>query len=737
MQGAADLNQAADVPTRVAELLSKMSLTEKIGQLWQVNVGEGYLPDDVVHQVRAGQVGSILNLVDVGLVNELQRIARDESRLGIPLLSARDVIHGFRTVMPIPFAQAASWSESVVEAGARVAAREAAACGINWTFAPMLDVARDPRWGRIAESLGEDPLLVSRLGAAMVRGFQGQELSAPDSIAGCAKHFAGYGVAESGRDYATTNVPENELRNVYLRPFTAAADAGVASFMTSFSDIDGIPATANEFLLRTVLRGEWGYEGIVVSDWDSVRQLCVHGLTESDRDAAHEAATAGVDVEMHGDAYHQHLESLVRDGCVEPAVIDTAAARVLTLKFALGLFDAPLTDVYAVAPPAPEAAAEVAQAAARDSVVLLKNDAGMLPLDSSMIRSLAVIGPLAHAPREQLGTWIFDGDPSLSVTPLDALQQTLGDTVAVQHVPALATSRSRDSSGFEAAANAVQSADATLLFLGEEAILSGEAHSRADIDLPGAQAELVSHLAELGKPLIAVIMTGRPLTLTNVIDRLDSVLFAGHLGTMAGPALVDLIFGHTTPRGKLPATLPKMVGQVPIYYAQKNTGKPPSPHSVVMIDDIDANADQLSTGMTAYHLDAGYLPLFPFGYGLSYTTFAYENIAVEQYDLRPGDDLVIGADVINTGQCTGVETVQLYVRDLVGSVTRPVRELRDWQQCELEPGERCRITFRLTQDALGFFGRSNRFVVEPGVFHAWIGGDSNAELQTEFRIHGR
>ncbi|MEM8547544.1 MAG: glycoside hydrolase family 3 N-terminal domain-containing protein [Pseudomonadota bacterium] len=718
----------------VAELLSKMTFAEKVGQLWQVNVGEGYIPEDVAHGIRTGHIGSILNLVDVALVNELQRIAREESRLGIPLLVARDVIHGFRTVMPIPFAQAASWNPDVVESGGRIAAAEAAACGVNWTFAPMLDVARDPRWGRIAESLGEDPWLAAHLGAAMVRGFQGDDLRAPGSIAACAKHFAGYGTAESGRDYATTNVPENEMRNVYLRPFQAAAEAGVASFMTSFSDIDGVPATASEFLLRTVLRGEWSYDGVVISDWDSVRQLAIHGLTANDYESAEAAATAGVDIEMQGDAYHQHLAALVEKGRVDADWIDAAAGRVLALKFRLGLFDDPYTDPEEVLPPAPDTAFAVARQAAVESVVLLKNDQDVLPLQPKALTSLAVIGPLANAPREQLGTWIFDGDAALSVTPLAALTEALGDQVTVNFEPALATSRSRDTAGFDAAVAAAAAADAVILFLGEEAILSGEAHSRADIDLPGAQPQLVEAIASIGKPVVAVIMAGRPLTLTNVVDHLDAVLFAGHLGTMAGPALADLLLGNATPRGKLPATLPRMVGQVPIYYAQKNTGKPPSPHSAVLIDDIDANAEQLSTGMTAYHLDAGYRPLYPFGYGLSYTTFAYENIAVDQHDIGPDDSVTLSADVINTGHREGTETVQLYVRDLVGSVTRPVRELRGYRHCTLAPGERQRVSFTLTREALGFYGRGNQFGVEAGDFHAWIGGDSDASLHTWFRL---
>ncbi|MEO1035987.1 MAG: glycoside hydrolase family 3 N-terminal domain-containing protein [Pseudomonadota bacterium] len=719
---------------RAAELLARMTLAEKVGQMCQVNVGDGYVPEYVVDAIRAGRVGSVLNTVNVEHVNEMQRLAAEESRLGIPLLVGRDVIHGFNTVMPIPMAQAASWNPDVARDGARVAAREAARCGVNWTFAPMIDVARDPRWGRIAESLGEDPYLTSQLGVAMVRGFQGDDLAQPDAIAACGKHFAGYGAAESGRDYATTNVPENELRNVYLRPFHAAVEAGVSTLMTSFSDIDGVPATANAFLLRDVLRAEWGFNGFVVSDWDSVRQLCIHGLTANDADAAFEAATAGVDMEMHGDAYAHFLEQLIDAGRLDEALVDAAAFAILTAKFRLGLFEQRYTNPNTFPPPGDDNALTVAKDAALQSVVLLKNDHAVLPLAPDHLGSLAVLGPLADAPREQLGTWIFDGDPAMSVTPLQAIRDLVPELVVVRHDPVLPTTRSRDTSGFDRAVQTAAACDATVLFLGEEAILSGEAHSRADIALPGAQAELVRRVRQTGKPVIAVIMTGRPLTLGDIVNDVDAILFAGHLGTMAGPALAELLFGLAVPCGKLPTTLPRMVGQIPIYYAQKNTGKPPSPETVVLMDDIDANAEQLSTGMTAYHMDAGYEPLFPFGFGLSYTAFSYDDLSVSRDQLRLGESLTISAVVYNDGSRAACEVVQLYVRDLVGSVTRPVRELKGFQRVHLEPGEQKTISFELGTAELGFYGRDNRFAVEPGEFHAWIGGSSTAQLMTSFRI---
>jgi beta-glucosidase len=721
---------------RAQALLAQMTLPEKIGQMSQVEAGHDYAPDYLGDGLRAGRIGSVINIVDVDAVNELQRIAVEESRLGIPLLVGRDVIHGFKTVMPIPLGQAAAWNPDIVREGAAVAAREAARSGVNWTFAPMIDISRDPRWGRIAESPGEDPYLASVLGAAMVRGFQGDDMAAPGSIAACAKHFAGYGASESGRDYSTTNVPENELRNVHLRPFKAAVDAGVSTLMTSFSDIDGVPATANRFLLRQILRDEWGFDGVVVSDWDSIRQLQIHGLTANDRESACEAATAGVDMEMHGDAYTNHLAQLVEKGRVSEALIDQAVASILRVKFELGLFENPYTDTGVLPPIADTDALDTARRAALQSVVLLKNDHHSLPLTAAGLKTVAVIGPLADAPYEQLGTWIFDGDPQYSVSPLSAIEKLVGDRLDVRHIPALENSRSSNTAAFDEAVALANDSDAVVLFLGEESILSGEAHSRADINLPGAQAELVHRIRATGKRIVAVILAGRPLTLTNIVDDVDAILYAWHPGTMGGPAIADLLFGVESPSGKLPVTFPRMVGQVPIYYNQKNTGKPPSPDTVVLIDDIDPHAEQLSTGMTAYHLDAGYTPLFPFGHGLSYTDFKYDNIRISDAEIRPGAILTISADVRNTGDVIAEEVAQLYVRDLVGNVTRPVRELKGFKRLRLQPGECVTVDFELHTDDLAFHGRDNALIVEPGEFHAWVGGSSATELRVDFRLVG-
>jgi beta-glucosidase len=724
----------ATLDRRVEALLGRMTLAEKIGQLNQLYGGDGVAAMALRDGIRAGSVGAVLNVVEPAVVNELQRVAVEESRLGVPLLFGRDVIHGFRTVLPIPLGQAATFNPDLVREGARIAALEAAAAGVNWTFAPMIDIARDPRWGRIAESLGEDPYLASRLGVAMIEGFQGNDLAEPGAIAACAKHFAGYGASESGRDYATTNIAEHELRNVYLPPFRAAVAAGVATLMTSFSDVNGVPGTANAFLLRQVLRREWGFGGFVVSDWASIPQLSVHGLTADDTDAAQEAVTAGVDMDMASGVYAAQLPGLVEQGRVGIEVVDAAVAGILRLKFRLGLFDRPYVEPRTIPTVALDEQLRVAKQAALQSVVLLKNAAGVLPLAPAKMRSVAVIGPLADEPYEQLGTWIFDGDPALSVTGLQGIRDLVGGEVEIRCVRALETSRSRSTHGFEAALAAASASDATILFLGEESILSGEAHSRADIGLPGAQAELVRCVRAAGKPVVAVIMAGRPLVLTDVIDDLDAVLFAWHPGTMGGAALADLLFGRESPSARLPVTFPRAVGQVPIYYSQKHGGKPPSPDTAILIDDIPVRAPQTSIGNTSYHLDAGYRPLFPFGHGLSYASFEYSNLRLDRPVVRPGETLAVSVDLTNTGRVAADEVAQLYVRDLVGNVTRPVRELKGFRRVRLAPGETVTVAFALRSDELAFFGRDNTPIVEPGEFHLWVGGSSEGGLRGTFHL---
>ena len=723
-----------DIDERIEALLGEMTLDEKIGQMSQVNAPHGHLPEDFVAAMRAGRIGSVLNSVDVNVNNEMQRLAVEETRLGIPLLLGRDVIHGFNTVFPIPLGLAATWNRDLVREGCRIAASEAARTGVNWTFAPMIDITRDPRWGRIAESPGEDPFLASAMAVAMVRGFQGDSLSEPGSIAACAKHFAGYGEVQSGRDYNTTLIPENELRNLHLRPFRAAADAGVSTFMASFSDLNGIPASASHFLMRQVLRDEWDYNGFVVSDWDSIRHLAVHGLTEDDRHSAEAAATAGIDMEMASHTYRDHLAALVADKRVDESVIDEAVRNILRVKFNLGLFDNAQTDPDILPPVAEASALAAARESALQSIVLLQNRGDVLPLDPARLSNVAVIGPLSNAPYEQLGTWIFDGDRSLSVTPLTAIREELGAGVEINYARGTETTRSRSTGGFAEALEVAADADVVVMFVGEESILSGEAHCRADIDLPGNQAELIRQVHALGKPVIAVIMAGRPLTLANVIDHVDAILYAWHPGTQGGPAIADLLFGNESPSGRLPVTFPRMVGQVPIFYSHKNTGKPPSPGETVHIDDIDPFAPQTSLGMTSFHLDAGYTPQFVFGHGLSYTRFEYSDLELIAPEIVVGESMDITVTVTNVGERTGEEVVQLYVRDLVGSVTRPVKELKGFTRVRLDPGASTQLTFSLSPEDLAFYDQHMNLVTEPGRFCVWVGGSSAADLMAEFSV---
>ena len=723
------------IEARIVELVSLMTIEEKIGQMIQTHYA-GEVSADMRGNIAAGRVGSLLNVVDADVANELQRIAADESRLGIPLLLARDVIHGFRTVLPIPLGQAATWNPELVERGTRVAALEAAKTGVNWALAPMIDISRDPRWGRIAESFGEDPYLSSRFAVAMIEGYQGDDLSAPGTIAASAKHFAGYGASEAGRDYNTTNIPENELRNVYLPPFKAAVDAGVATLMASFSDLNGVPASGNRFLMQDILRDEWDFDGFVVSDWDSIDQLTDHGFAADGRDAARKAVTAGVNMEMVSRTYAEHLAQLVDDGEVGIERIDQLVGEILRIKFDLGLFENPYTDPAEFPPLANDEHLSVAREAALQSLVLLQNEGDALPLDADELISIAVIGPLSDDPYEQLGTWIFDGDPGLSQTPLQAIRESVSDRVDVNYVRALETSRSLDTGGFAEALAAARASDAVVVFLGEESILSGEAHSRADIDLPGAQVELVRALRETGKPVVAFILAGRPLTIQNILEHVDALVYAWHPGTMGGPAIADVLFGVESPSGKLPVTFPRLVGQIPIYYAHKNTGKPATPETYVHIDDLPVRGAQAAFGMTSHHLDAGYTPLFPFGFGLSYAQFTYSDLELSRSTVGMSDSLTIQAVVTNAGDAGADEVVQLYVRDLVGDVTRPVKELKGFRRIRLQPGESRTISFGLTPLDLAFYGQDMELMIEPGEFHVWVGGSSDAGLQASFTLVG-
>jgi beta-glucosidase len=717
----------ADIEQRIDSLLSRMTLEEKLGQMSQQTVG-GPITARFKDEIRRGRWGSFLNAGNAVDRAEAQRIALKESRLGIPLIYGRDVIHGYRTVFPIPLGQSASWDPELVGQAARVAAREASAAGLHWTFAPMLDITRDPRWGRIAETLGEDPYLSSALGAAMVRGFQGTSLDAPGSVAACMKHYVGYGAAEGGRDYNTTWIHERLLRDVYLRPFQAAVEAGAATVMSAFNDLNGVPTSGNPFTLRQVLRNEWKFDGFVVSDWNAVTEMIAHGYATDPAEAAFKSVRAGVDMEMVSTSYYDTLKKAVESGAVDMKIIDGAVRNILRVKFRLGLFDKPVPAAKAEEAPPDQEALALAKKLATESVVLLKNGNRTLPLSKS-IGKVAVIGPMADAPTDQMGSWVMDGRANEVRTPLAAFRDMLG-AARVVYAPGLKTSRDTSRNGFAAALETARGADAVLLFLGEEQILSGEAHSRAFLDLPGEQEALVEEVAKAGKPIVAVIMAGRPLTFEKTAALSSAVLYAWHPGTMGGPAIADLVFGNAVPSGKLTATFPRTVGQIPIYYAHMNTGRPPSESEL----GIPTGTPIDPKGFDSKYLDVDFTPAYPFGYGLSYTTFEYTNLRVSSPTMPMGGKLTVSADVANTGAVEADEVVQLYVRDLVGSVTRPVRELKGFRRVRLKPGEKRTVEFPLTTADLAFHNTEMKLVTEPGQFQVWIAPDSSRGLRGEFRV---
>ncbi len=715
-----------EVERRVDQLLSRMTLAEKIGQMNQVSAGGEVA--NYADALRKGQIGSILNEVDPVKVNEFQRISVEESRLGIPLLVARDVIHGFHTVFPIPLGLASTFDPELVEAGARVASVEATGQGVRWTFSPMLDIARDPRWGRMAEGSGEDTWLDARMAEAMVYGYQGRQLDAT-SMAACIKHFAGYGAAEGGRDYNSTFLTERQLRNVYLPPFEAAVKAGAMTLMTSFNDNDGVPSTGNVFLVKDVLRGEWNFDGLVVTDWNSMGEMINHGFGENRKDVARKALEAGVDMDMMTYGYLSHLEELVRSGAVKESDIDEAVRNILRVKILLGLFENPYVDVEAgKAVQYTPAHLEAARKTAEESAILLKND-GVLPLDPASVRNLLVTGPLADAPHDQLGTWAFDGEASHTVTPLRALQERFPGKVT--YVPGLAYSRERRNR-FDDVVAAARRADAVLVFLGEEAILSGEAHSLADLNLQGSQSELLAALKATGKPVVATVMAGRPLTIERDLPNCAAMLYAFHPGTMGGPALTNLLFGDVVPSGKTPVTFLRTVGQAPLYYSHNMTGRPYNGET--LLEDIPLEAGQTSLGNTSYYLDYGAYPLFPFGYGLSYTTFAYSDITLDRETYATDGTVTVSFTLSNTGTRAGTEVVQVYVRDLVGSITRPVKELKHFERVTLEPGESRTLTAGIPVQDLAFVGLDGVKKVEPGEFQLWVAGDSASGTPVAFKV---
>lgn len=705
----------AEVEQRVEALLGEMTLEEKVGQTNQLR----RLTDNDLETVRAGGVGSSIfastawagkelpPAAKAEISNAIQQVAVKESRLGIPLLLARDVIHGHRTVFPIPLGQAAAWNPDLVEQAASIAAREATADGLKWVFTPMLDIARDPRWGRVAEGYGEDPTLGSLNASAAVRGYQGQDMAHPEKVAACAKHYAGYGLAEGGRDYDRVEVSMRTMRDVYLPPFHAAVQAGIATVMAGFHDFNGIPVAANKLLLTDILKKEWGFNGFVVSDWNAVMELTQHGVAGDSASAAEQALTAGVDMDMISLAYAENMAGLVRNGRVPAEALDEAVRRILRVKFLTGLFERPYSD--------PERAKRdmllpehraAARRFAQESIVLLKNQNNLLPFKEA-IRSIAVFGPLAYAQSELFGSWTLDGRGA-DVTPIaEALRE--GAPAGTQ---VLALSALPDQAIYRARA-----ADVAVIVVGEHPERSGEASSISTLDLPAGQRELIAAAHNAGLRIVLVVLAGRPLAISREVSLADAVLYAWQPGVEGGHAIADLLFGRAVPSGKLPITFPRTVGQAPVYYSHKNSGRPPQ-------------IDRDSVG----YIDLPVTPLFPFGYGLSYTSFQYSGLQVETPRVSSTGQAAFSAEITNTGSVAGAEIVQFYVRDLVGQVTRPVKELKGFQRVTLAPGETRRVRFSLDASALAFTGREDQPVIEPGGYHLWIGPNSAEGLQGEFEL---
>lgn len=704
---------------RIETLLGQMTLEEKIGQMVQADLTWN---QDVEQLIRQGRIGSLLSIRNPMIIQAYQKIAVEESRLGIPLLVGNDVIHGYRTIFPIPLAMSSTWDPSLVEEVARVIAVEAAAAGTSWNFGPMVDICRDPRWGRIAEGAGEDPFLGAQMAAAWVRGFQSPNLPDGRRLAACAKHFAAYGEAEGGRDYNTVDISEPTLRDVHLPPFHSALAAGALTMMTAFNELNGIPASVNPHLLQDILRREWGFDGVIISDYDALGELILHGYAQDHRQAAQQSLLAGVDVDMMGNAYHFHLAELVASGQVPESLIDDAVRRILGLKFRLGLFENPyvdekLADQYLFHP----AHKVLALKAAEESLVLLQNQGQLLPIREG-VKTIALIGPLADERKSLLGCWSFDGRAEETPTLLESLQNSLPPDVRLLYARGCAIDGTEVDD--HAAVEAANQADLVILAVGESSEMSGEAHSRAHLDLPSAQPQLVERLAQTQKPLAAVVFSGRPLTLARLANQAQAILLAWHGGTCTGQAIANALLGKTNPSGKLTASFPKDVGQIPVYYAHKNTGRPANAGGTLQFNKMHR----------AVYLDEATDPLYPFGYGLSYTEFRYSDLVVGTPRLRKEDTLVVTATVTNVGNRKGSEIAQCYVRDLVGSMTRPVKELKGFAKITLQAGEAQPVRFEIPAATLCFYGPHMETIVEAGDFKVWIGPDSHSGLEGTFTI---
>ncbi|HMI36264.1 MAG TPA: beta-glucosidase BglX [Steroidobacteraceae bacterium] len=710
----------AAIAARVEALLAQMSLEEKVGQLVQMSnpddaTGPVTVRADRMQAVRSGGVGSVLNIVGAAQTRHYQELAL-QSRLHIPLLFAQDVIHGYKTGFPIPLAEAASWDLEAIRQAERVAATEAAAAGVHWTFAPMLDIARDPRWGRVMEGAGEDPYLGARIAAARVEGFQGSGLGALDSVMACAKHFAGYGAAVGGRDYNSVDMSLRQLWETYLPPFKAAADAGAATFMNSFNDLNGVPASANAYLVNDILKGRWNFQGFVVSDWGSIGEMVTHGFVADNREAAQAAINAGNDMDMESDAYGPHLAQLVTDGRVPLSRVDDAVRRILRLKFRLGLFDDPFrySDLERERRVLNDPAhTQVARTMARESIVLLKNEGALLPL-SPKLRTIAFIGPLVKAKQDNLGGWAMEAPgfdySKLIVSQWEGLQQRLGPGTRLLYARG-SDIDSAATDGFAEAVAVAKRADLVILSVGESRDMSGEAKSRSNLHLPGVQEELIKAVQATGKPVVVLINAGRPLVFEWTAEHVPAILYTWWLGSEAGHAIADVLTGDYNPSGKLPMSFPRSEGQIPVYYNHFNTGRPAS--------------DEPDHGYRSSYLDLPVRPRYAFGHGLSYTSFRYDHLQLDRHQLRENDALTASFELTNTGATAGSETVQLYLRDKVASLVRPVQELKDFQKITLQPGESRTVRFVIDHDKLSFYDAHLQWVAEAGEFELQIGAASD------------
>ncbi|HEY8559029.1 MAG TPA: beta-glucosidase BglX [Pyrinomonadaceae bacterium] len=724
---------------RAAALLAAMTLDEKIGQMNQLFFFSQFQKEDsMAEAIRKGQIGSLLFVSDPAAINRLQKIAVTESRLKIPLIFGFDVIHGFHTIFPVPLGLAASWDPKLVEGAQAVAAREARAVGINWTFAPMVDIARDPRWGRIVEGAGEDPFLGSAMAAAQVRGFQGERIGAPERLLACVKHFAGYGAAEGGRDYDAANISDAQLRNVYLPPFKAAIDAGVGSVMAAYMDLNDVPATGNRWLLRDVLREEWKFTGFVVSDANSVNDLLPHGFARDPQDAAVKALTAGVNMEMSifAQTYLKHLAGAVKQKQVSEREIDEMVRPLLEAKIKLGLFENPYVDETKVKPIFDDPAhRRAARNAASRSAVLLKNENELLPLSKTAYKKIALLGPLADSRQNTLGSWSFVMDIDETSTILNGLKAKLGAATQIEFAPGVQIRRDSPSpfemllkekhpspwtetqaaDEFQKAVAAARNSDVAVMVLGENQDMSGEYASRSTIDLPGRQLELLQAVAATGKPIVLVLMNGRPLDITRAAQNVASILEVWYPGGEGGNAVADLLFGDAVPGGKLPFSWVKNAGQIPFYYSHNLTQNPKEQEKRYWNEKVD--------------------PLYPFGYGLSYTTFAFSDLKVNRPEIKIGNSVEVTVAVKNTGARAGDEVVQLYVHQQAGGASRPVRELKGFERVALSPGETKTVRFRLGPDELKYWNAAAKsWIQDAETFDVWVGGDSRAALHSSFRV---